>query len=231
MTSVAKLNNEVVNPAINSEAEVPAKIKDFGKVDVVTVSDELSEKMVWAGKRYKSIVSTRAKQLVELKEIGSVLLEYRQLHKSDKAYGKAVAKTPLKVVSQQDRNDLMWLASNWTKIEDLRSKGTLSSNSVGVLRKQLRELESAKAEDAKPKGLTAKSTTSKAKSAPTASLSEQRDGMKSTTSAEEPKGSAKITASTPKELCQAICPSVLKTLKTKEQKQEFIKLLTKALLG
>lgn len=140
-----------------------AKIKDFGTATVITVSDELSSKMVWASKRYKSIVSTRAKQLVDLKEIGAVILDYRNACPSDKEFGKQIKATPLKAISQQDRNDLMWLASNWEKIEDLKNKGTLSSNSVGVLRKQLRELENPVQSTKKQKSVSAKGKTSGAK--------------------------------------------------------------------
>lgn len=174
-----------------STTKKPTVSKEFGKAKVITVSDELASKMHWAGTRYKSIVANRAKQLVELKDIGQVILDYRQACPSDKEFGRQIKATALKVISQQDRNDLMWLASNWDKIEDLKSKGDLSSNSVGVLRKQLRELESNKVADKTPKGVTAKSTSSKSKTSPTATVAEQRDGMAKQTESVAP---SKMTA-------------------------------------
>jgi hypothetical protein len=200
MTSVAKTAKttkvvpmaDIVAKATATSKQPKAVVKEFGEAKVITVSDELASKMLWAGKRYKSIVATRAKQLVELKDIGAVLLEYRNACPSDKEFGKQIKTTSLKVISQQDRNDLMWLASNWKKLEELRSNGTLQSNSVGVLRKQFRELSKNSEADKTPKGVTAKSTSSKAKSAPTTTVAEQRDGMASKDASN--KQSPKVTA-------------------------------------
>lgn len=177
-TNIAtKLNNTVVSMGKTAKAPKGAQVKDFTKAEVVVVPTELEGKMAWAGKRYKAIMATRAKQYTDLVEIGHVVLAYRNLHKSDKEFGRAIKATSLKVISQQDRNELMWLASNVDAIAKAREAGTVTSWSVGVIRKQMRELDKANKADKTPKGVTAKSTGSKAKSAPTASMAEQRDGM------------------------------------------------------
>ena len=57
-------------------------------------------------------------------ELGSIFLGIRTLHKSDKLFGKAIAKTGLceDNVSRQDRNDMMIIASNFPAIMRLRKR-------------------------------------------------------------------------------------------------------------
>ena len=67
---------------------------------------------------YKSLVKQRQSSLTKLKEIGLVLVELRSISgASDKDYGKLVSKTPLSIMSRQDRSDAMWLAENWTEVQ------------------------------------------------------------------------------------------------------------------
>lgn len=159
---------------VHGKGAVKAQVKDFGKVEV-KVPTELQADMKWAATRYKGIQKTLASQWNDLVKIGDVILAYRNLYESDKVFGKAIKASPLKAISQQDRNDYMWLASNAERIAKEREAGTITSWSVGVVRKQLRELDKSNAEDSKPKGKTA---TAKGKGAPTATVAEQRDGMK-----------------------------------------------------
>jgi hypothetical protein len=49
-------------------------------------------------------------------------------------------------MSKQDRNDAMWLAENWDKIQTFKAENDISSNSVGILRKA-----KAKADKKEPK--------------------------------------------------------------------------------
>ena len=57
-------------------------------------------------------------------ELGSIFLGIRTLHKSDKLFGQAIAKTGLceDNVSRQDRNDMMIIASNFPAIMRLRKR-------------------------------------------------------------------------------------------------------------
>lgn len=164
----------------------PVKVVDFGTVEVV-VPSELTEKMNSAKLTYNRYKKATKEWLPKLRTVGSALNELRSLHKADRSFGEALKKTPLKVVSSQDRSELMWLDSHFDEIENLRNDGVITSYSIGVMLKQYRAFKKSTAADSKPKGLTAKSTTSKAKSAPTSSMSEQRDGMAS----EKPQTTAK----------------------------------------
>jgi hypothetical protein len=181
----------------------PVKVVEFGTVEV-TVPTELNGKMETAKLTYNRYKKATKEWLPKLRTVGSALNELRSLYKSDREFGQEIAKTPLKVVSRQDRAELQWLDSHWEEIENLRNDGVITSYSIGVMLKQYRAFKKSTAEDTKPKGLTAKSTTSKAKSAPTSSMSEQRDGMAS----EKPQTTAK--AVTAKALAQMVVDQLTK---------------------
>jgi len=105
---------------------------------------------------YKGLVKQRKGQLEKLKGIGEVLIELRSVSgASDKDYGKLVSKTPLGVMSRQDRSDAMWLAENWTSVQMYMKDMDMSSGSAAYLRQQIRKAENgSKATDAqaeKPK--------------------------------------------------------------------------------
>ena len=81
-----------------------ASTKAGSKVNVVDIVAEekrldLSERETWAVKRFFSIEKTQGKQLVELKDIGAIILELRSLYPSDKQFGKEVENTPDKTES------------------------------------------------------------------------------------------------------------------------------------
>jgi hypothetical protein len=97
---------------------------------------------------YKSLVKQRQKSLVSLKEIGEVLLELRSISgASDKDYGKLVSKTPLGIMSRQDRSDAMWLATEWQNVQTFLKEMDISSGSAAYLRQRMAK---AKKSDSKP---------------------------------------------------------------------------------
>jgi len=103
---------------------------------------------------YKSLVRNRKSQLEKLKGIGEVLIELRSVSgASDKDYGKLVSKTPLAVMSRQDRSDAMWLAENWTNVQKFMKDMDISSGSASYLRQQMKKSEktSDNAQAEKPK--------------------------------------------------------------------------------
>jgi hypothetical protein len=96
---------------------------------------------------YKSLVKQRKGQLEKLKGIGEVLIELRSVSgASDKDYGKLVSKTPLGVMSRQDRSDAMWLATEWQSISKFMKDMDMSSASAAYLRQQMRKASKPKAE-------------------------------------------------------------------------------------
>ena len=96
---------------------------------------------------YKSLVKQRKGQLEKLKGIGEVLIELRSVSgASDKDYGKLVSKTPLGVMSRQDRSDAMWLATEWQSIAKFMKDMDMSSASAAYLRQQMRKASKPKAE-------------------------------------------------------------------------------------
>jgi len=87
---------------------------------------------------YKSLVKQRQSSLTKLKEIGLVLVELRSISgASDKDYGKLVSKTPLSIMSRQDRSDAMWLAENWTEVQTFLKEMDISSGSAAYLRQKI----------------------------------------------------------------------------------------------
>lgn len=120
--------------------------KDITKIEPTVQATELDQRMESSAKIYIRIKSAQKKHLSELRSVGSTLNEYRSLHSSDKAFGQAIAKTPLKVVSRQDRTDLMWLDSNWDSLQELITKGDLTSRNPAGLRQQLAKLNKVKSQ-------------------------------------------------------------------------------------
>jgi hypothetical protein len=88
---------------------------------------------------YNSIVKQRKNQLEKLKGIGEVLIELRSVSgASDKAYGILVSKTPLAVMTRQDRFDAVWLAENWTNVQSYMKEMDISSGSAAYLRQKIK---------------------------------------------------------------------------------------------
>lgn len=119
-------------PALNQPN--PIFDRPFGKE-----GHTLGEALEHQASVYKSLVKQRKNQLEKLKEIGLVLIELRSISgASDKAYGILVSKTPLAIMSRQDRFDAMWLAENWTNVQSYMKEMDISSGSAAYLRQKIK---------------------------------------------------------------------------------------------
>ena len=119
---------------------------------------------------YNSIVKQRKNQLEKLKGIGEVLIELRSVSgASDKDYGKLVSKTPLGVMSRQDRSDAMWLAENWTSVQKYMKDMDMSSGSAAYLRQQIRKVTASSEATVTDEPSTVETKTDTKPSAPTQS--------------------------------------------------------------
>jgi len=146
------------------------------KVSVSNEHNDLTDRQTKAANRFTAIQKTQRQHLLEMKDIGDVILDTRRLYESDKVFGQEVEKTPLKVISRQDRYVLMKLAENWDAIQTAIKDGKMkSSTSAKILTDQYRSLLKADQPKTPPKG-------GKGKSKPTQSKTE--------TSKTSPKGKA-----------------------------------------
>jgi len=98
---------------------------------------------------YTKTKTSAAENLVIFRDIGLVLLAVKKQFPSKPKFGQHIATTPLSIMSKQDRNDAMWLAENWDKIQAFKAENDIASNSVGILRKA-----KAKADKKEPKATT-----------------------------------------------------------------------------
>ena len=131
------------------------------KVSVSVEHNDLTDRQTKAANRFTAIQKTQRQHLVEMKDIGDVILETRRLFESDKEFGQAVEKTPLKTISRQDRYVLMKLAENWDAIQSAIKDGKMkSSTSAKILTDQYRSLLKAD----QPKTTTKTKSSSKSKS-------------------------------------------------------------------
>jgi len=123
------------------------------KVSVSSEHNDLTDRQTKAANRFTAIQKTQRQHLVEMKDIGDVILETRRLFESDKEFGQAVEKTPLKAISRQDRYVLMKLAENWDAIQTAIKDGKMkSSTSAKILTDQYRSLLKADQPKTPPKG-------------------------------------------------------------------------------
>lgn len=150
--SVQTVAEGVKLPALNQPN--PIFDRPFGKE-----GHTLGEALEHQASVYKSLVKQRKNQLEKLKEIGLVLIELRSISgASDKNYGILVSKTPLAIMSRQDRFDAMWLAENWTLVQGYMKEMDISSGSAAYLRQKIKSAKPATVEassqepktDAKP---------------------------------------------------------------------------------
>jgi hypothetical protein len=56
---------------------------------------------------------------------------------SNKDYGILVSKTPLAIMTRQDRYDALWLAENWTNVQSYMKEMDISSGSAAYLRQKM----------------------------------------------------------------------------------------------
>lgn len=128
------------------------------KVSVSNEHNDLTDRQTKAANRFTAIQKTQRQHLKEMKDIGDVILETRRLFESDKEFGQAVEKTPLKAISRQDRYVLMKLAENWDAIQSAIKDGKMkSSTSAKILTDQYRSLLKADQPKTPPKGGKGKS--------------------------------------------------------------------------
>jgi len=125
---------------------VPVKVVNATKGPAVSID------IAGAAKAYKGLVKQAGKSLLVLRSIGEVLNVIRGDYDSNTLYGKYIATTALNIMSRQDRNDAMWLASKWDVIQEFKADNDISSNSVNVLRKLMNKAVKESAEGAEGEG-------------------------------------------------------------------------------
>jgi hypothetical protein len=168
VTMTANLAQDVVS-MINRKPSASSR-KASAKANVVDIMAEekrmdLSARETWAVKRFFSIEKTQAKQLVELKEIGQVILDIRSLYKSDQEFKQAVEDREIGKIPYGNRYIMMSLADLWSELEPKLGTEGYTSKSAEKLVKALRA-EKRKNGEATAKRPTKKSKTSQKKSTP-----------------------------------------------------------------
>ena len=116
----------VVTPIATVNAKSKGKAKGKAKVSIDYQA---------AATAYTKTKTSAAENLVIFRDIGLVLLAVQKVYPSKIKFGEHIATTPLSIMSRQDRNDAIWLATNWDKIQTFKAENDISSNSVGILRK------------------------------------------------------------------------------------------------
>jgi hypothetical protein len=166
-------------PALSGNSD-PIFSRPFG-----TEGHTLGEAIQHQATVYNSIVKQRKGQLEKLKGIGEVLIELRSVSgASDKDYGKLVSKTPLGVMSRQDRSDAMWLAENWTEVQKFMKDMDMSSGSAAYLRQQIRKATASSEATVTDEPSTVESKTDAKPSAPVESTDEP-EGSEATVSVDD----------------------------------------------
>lgn len=91
---------------------------------------------------YDAMWLLQEKQLGHYKEIGEILLGLQSLFGDNKvAFGKYLEGSDLGQMSRQDRSDAMFLAANWTKVQQMNKSGALDTLGVSAIRKRLKAAE------------------------------------------------------------------------------------------
>lgn len=119
------------------DRKVIAKV-NVADMDLRSKELNLSERETWAVKRFFSIEKTQSKQLVELKEIGQVILDIRSLYKSDNDFKAAVEDREIGKIPYGNRYIMMSLADLWSELEPKLGTEGYTSKSAETLVKALR---------------------------------------------------------------------------------------------
>jgi len=91
---------------------------------------------------YDAMWLLQEKQLGHYKEIGEILLGLQSLFGDNKvAFGKYLEGSDIGQMSRQDRSDAMFLAANWTKVQQMNKSGALDTLGVSAIRKRLKAAE------------------------------------------------------------------------------------------
>lgn len=167
---------DVVKLVSNNRKPSASSRKASAKVNVVDIMSEekrmnLSERETWAVKRFFSIEKTQAKQLVELKEIGQVILDIRSLYKSDQEFKQAVEDRAIGQIPYGNRYIMMSLADLWSELEPKLGTTGYTSKSAEILVKTLKA-EKRKSGEATAKRPSKKGT-AKAKASKSAPLKKE----------------------------------------------------------
>jgi len=90
-----------------------------------------------AATAYKAMVKSSEANLKTLKQIGEALNVIRAEFKCNTKFSNYIGTTPLVIMTRQDRNDAMYLATNWDMIQTFKKEKSVASNSIGTLRKKM----------------------------------------------------------------------------------------------
>ena len=142
---MANLASDVVKMgSFNGKRKPSAQDKRAGsKVNVVDIVSEekrldLSERETWAVKRFFSIEKTQSKQLIELRDIGQVILDIRGLYTEDTVFSEEVKKREIGKIPYGTRYILMSLAELWSELKPKLGTEGYTSKSPETLVKTLR---------------------------------------------------------------------------------------------
>jgi len=133
---------------------------------------KLDDLIQHTAKQYDTLYLLQEEQLGLFKAIGEALIGIRALfgEKNDRAFGEWIGKTDLGAMSRQDRADAMFIAANWTKVQNLNKDGKLDSLGVSAIRKRIKAADQPKAATA---GNTSKGKPKASKSMTEAELAKQ----------------------------------------------------------
>lgn len=88
---------------------------------------------------YDELQLLQLKKLDYLREIGTILLQFKAVLPSLKEFGQFIATTDLGKISVQDRNDAMFIATHWTTVQKLNKSNKLDSLGCSSIRKMVTE--------------------------------------------------------------------------------------------
>ena len=122
----------IANVQIASDAVVMVGKKKF------TLDDAVKHAIA----TYDAMWLLQSQQLDCYCEIGQILLGLQSLFGDNKvAFGKYLEGSDLGQMSRQDRSDAMFLAANWTKVQQMNKNGILDTLGVSAIRKRLKAAE------------------------------------------------------------------------------------------
>jgi hypothetical protein len=111
-------------------------------VKVGKATFKVADALKHASALYDNMWLIQNQMLDSYKEIGQILLGLQALFGDNRvAFGKFLEGSELGAMSRQDRSDAMFLATNWTKVQNLNKTGTLDTLGVSAIRKRLKAAE------------------------------------------------------------------------------------------
>jgi hypothetical protein len=122
----------------NSTAKIKAVASEDMVIRIGKAKYTAQQSLEHGAAVYESMYDLNEVMLHKHNELGMILLQHRALYKSDKLFGQYIANTPLGCMSRYDRNDAMFIASNWPKVRKMNKDGSLDSLGVSAIRKRLK---------------------------------------------------------------------------------------------